>query len=217
MLFGALGAISSITVRGILSYHIVSQIGYMTLCLALYTPLALASAIVFIVHNIWVKVSLFLIGGIAKQTFKTDVVQKMGDLSAAMPWLAAAFLIQAFSLAGFPPLSGFWGKYFIVAEAFRAEYYAAAGLALFTSWLTLFSMLKIWIGVFWKSAEKVSIEKIVSLKERSASIFLLVAASLLLGLGIQPVYEMALVASDQLFQKKMYIDAALQKSGKGIG
>jgi multicomponent Na+:H+ antiporter subunit D len=216
ILFGALGAISSVTIRGILSYHIVSQIGYMTLSLALYTPLALASAIIFIIHNIWVKVSLFLIGGIAKQSFKTDVVQKMGDLSSAMPWLAAAFLIQAFSLAGFPPLSGFWGKYFIVAETFRTEYYVAAGLALFTSWLTLFSMIKIWIGVFWKNAGKASAEKIGNLRERSTSIFLLVSASLLLGLGIQPVYEMATLASAQLFQKEVYIHAVLQKGGKGI-
>lgn len=217
MLLGVLGAVSCSTIRGILSYHIISQIGYMILGLSLYTPLAIASALLFIVHNIWVKVSLFLIGGVAQQASGTDDLKKMGNLSLAMPWLAASFLIQAFSLAGLPPLSGFWGKYLLVMETIRMENYFTAAVALLTSWLTLFSMVKIWIGAFWKKApiEKSSIKQI-HLTENYISVGMLVLASLVLGLCIEPIYHTALLAAEQIFQKEPYIVAVFNASGKGL-
>lgn len=217
MLLGVLGAVSSTTIRGILSYHIISQIGYMILGLSLYTPLAIASALLFIIHNIWVKVSLFLIGGVAQQASGTDDLKKMGNLSLAMPWLAASFLIQAFSLAGLPPLSGFWGKYLLVLETIRMENYFTAVIALLTSWLTLFSMVKIWIGAFWKNTpnEKSSIRK-VKLKENYVSVGMLVFASLILGLCIEPIYTTTVLAAEQIFQKEPYIMAIFKASGKGL-
>lgn len=217
MLFGVLGAVSCTTIRGILSYHIISQIGYMILGLSLYTPLAIASALLFIIHNILVKVSLFLIGGVASQASGTDDLKKMGNLSLAMPWLAASFLIQAFSLAGIPPLSGFWGKYLLVLETIRMENYFTAAIAILTSWLTLFSMVKIWIGAFWKNSpnEKNLIKKI-KLKENFISVGMLVSASLILSLCIEPIYSTALLAAEQIFQKEPYILAIFKASGKGL-
>lgn len=216
MLFGVLGAISSSTIRGILSYHIISQIGYMILGLCLYTPLAVASALLFIVHNIWVKVSLFLIGGIAQQACESDELKKMGNLSLTMPWLGASFLIQAFSLVGFPPLSGFWGKYLLVSESIQLEHYFTAGIALLTGWLTLFSMLKIWIGAFWQDSHKEEHRiKSIMLKEKYVSIGMLVFASVLLGIGAEPAYQTANVAAQQIFQKEAYIQAVFATTGKG--
>jgi len=217
MILGVLGAVSCTTIRGILSYHIISQIGYMILGLSLYTPLAIASVLLFIIHNIWVKVSLFLIGGVAEQAFETDNLKKMGNLSLAMPWLAASFLIQAFSLAGLPPLSGFWGKYLLVLETIRMENYFTAAVALLTSWLTLFSMVKIWVGAFWKNSpnEKSSIKKI-TLTENYISVGMLVFASLILGLCIEPIYNTTVLAAEQIFQKEPYIVAIFKASGKGL-
>lgn len=217
MLFGVLGAIASTTIRGILSYHIISQIGYMILGLSLYTPLAVASALLFIIHNIWVKVSLFLIGGIAQQAYGSDDLKKMGNLSVLMPCLGAFFLVQAFSLVGFPPLSGFWGKYLLVSESIRLEYYFVAVVALLTSWLTLFSMLKIWIAAFWQNSNnKVHVKKLYKLKEKYISIGMLVLASLGLGFGAETMYRKASLAAQQIFQKEAYIQAIFSKpTGKG--
>ena len=60
MIVGVLGAIVQNHFKRILSYHIISQIGYMILGLGLYTPLALAGAIFYIIHHITVKTALFL-------------------------------------------------------------------------------------------------------------------------------------------------------------
>ena len=66
------------------------------------------------------------------------------------PLLAALFLIPALSLAGLPPLSGFWAKFLVIDATFRAGEHWLAGLALFVGLLTLYSMTKIWMEAFWK-------------------------------------------------------------------
>ena len=67
MLTGVLGAAAQNDIRKILSFHIVSQIGYMILGLALMTPLAIAGAVFYLVHHIVVKANLFLVGGVAER------------------------------------------------------------------------------------------------------------------------------------------------------
>ena len=63
MVTGVLGAAAQNEIRKILSFHIISQIGYMILGLAIFTPLALVGAIFYILHHIVVKANLFLVGG----------------------------------------------------------------------------------------------------------------------------------------------------------
>src|SRR5690606_1395297 len=63
MVVGVLGAAAHYDVRKILSFHIISQIGYMLIGMALMTPLALAGSILYVVHHIIVKANLFLLAG----------------------------------------------------------------------------------------------------------------------------------------------------------
>src|SRR5690606_31448243 len=81
---------------------------------------------------------------------QTDQLDRMGGLWRASPILGGCFLLQAFSLGGVPPLSGFWGKYMIVLAGLEDGSYWLVGFALLTSILTLVSMLKIWNGAFWE-------------------------------------------------------------------
>src|SRR5699024_6683378 len=77
MLFGVLGAVSQFYFKRILSYHIISQVGYMVMGLGIFTPLAVAGAIYYIIHHMIVKTALFLFAGAAEQvtgtTFLTDL------------------------------------------------------------------------------------------------------------------------------------------------
>jgi hypothetical protein len=121
MVTGVLGAAAQNDVRKILSFHIVSQIGYMILGLALFTPLAIVGAVFYLVHHIIVKANLFLIAGVADRIAgSTDLAGSAGSTNPRR-LLAVLFLIPAFSLAGFPPLSGFWAKYVLVKAALEAE------------------------------------------------------------------------------------------------
>jgi len=149
MVTGVLGAAAQTDFRKILSFHIISQIGYMVLGLALYTPLALMGGVFYLVHHIIVKANLFLVSGVANKLAGGTDLNRIGGLYKSSPFLAALFIVPAFSLAGFPPLSGFWAKYLIVKASLELEAYFIAGVALAVGLLTIFSMTKIWAMAFW--------------------------------------------------------------------
>src|SRR5262245_27330061 len=111
MLTGVLGAMAQNEFRRILSFHIVSQIGYMIMGLGLFTRLALAGSVFYIVHHIIVKTNLFLVSGVTYRLRGTFELKDLGGLYHAHPLLALLFLIPALLLAGMPALSGFLAMY----------------------------------------------------------------------------------------------------------
>ena len=151
MVVGVLGAIAQNDMKRILSFHIVSQIGYMILGLGLFTVSGVAGAVFFIVHQIPVKTALFLTTGLVEESDRVDA-RSTGSAGwcDVRRWSPALFLLAALSLAGIPPLSGFVGKLAIVEAGVSVEEYAIVGVEPAWSVLfTLFSMVKIWNGVFW--------------------------------------------------------------------
>lgn len=215
MLFGVLGAISRNFIRGILSFHIVSQVAFMTLALGLFTPLSVTAAIFYIVHHIVVKASLFLIGGVAALLNRTDDLTRMGNLWKKAPWLGVLFLAQGLSLAGLPPLSGFWGKYLIVVEGMALGEYVLVGVSLLASVLTLFSMLKIWLAAFWNEDAAVK----VRLKDGRWRLLAWVCGgmtviSLAIGFGAESLLRVAKQASTMALDREGYIRAVFAVEGK---
>jgi multicomponent Na+:H+ antiporter subunit D len=149
MITGVLGAIAHSNIRRILAFHIISQIGYMLMGLALGTPLALAGGIFYIAHHILIKTNLFLIGGLMARRSGSGELARMGGLLHTAPGTAFLFAITAGSLAGVPPFSGFWAKLILVQAGISAGFGWLVAVALIVSVLTLFSMTKIWQAAFW--------------------------------------------------------------------
>ena len=150
MLSGVLGAAYHWDLRRILAFHIVSQIGYLLLGLALASQAGATATGFFLFHNILVKTNLFLIAGLMWLSTGHYDLRRGGGLFPARPLLAGLFLLSAFSLVGVPPTSGFWGKFLILKEALSQGRFLWAGIALATGLLTLYSMGKIWLEGFWK-------------------------------------------------------------------
>ena len=150
MLVGVLGAAAQTDFRRILSFHIVSQIGYMLMGLAIGTPLAIAGALFFILHNVLVKTNLFFISGLVGRIAGTYSLKKLGGIFELFPMLALVFAVSAFSLTGVPPLTGFWGKFMLAKAGFLSGDWVIVVISLLVSLITLFSMTKIWNQVFWK-------------------------------------------------------------------
>lgn len=219
MIFGVLGAISRPFIRGILSWHILSQIGYMVLAIGLFTPFAFAACILYIVHHIIVKGTLFLIGGAAAFRLKSgDDLKSMGGLVRAEPLLATCFVIQAFSLAGVPPLSGFWGKYIIFVEGMKAGEYVLVSAAVLAGIMTLFSMLKIWNGAFWPTLPKTA----PSVAQPGFRLMLGVIGaytllSVFIALGSGKILELSITAADSALDQAGYSEAVFAIKGKGEG
>lgn len=150
MITGVLGAASAFSTRKILSFHIISQIGYMTFGLALGTVGAIAAAIFYVIHHIFVKTNLFFAASVIDRIGGGENLKKTGGLYRKAPWLAVLFLIPAMSLGGIPPFSGFWAKLALIREILDVHAWLAAAIALLVGILTLFSMTKIWAEAFWK-------------------------------------------------------------------
>ncbi len=153
MVVGVLGAIAQDDVKRILSFTIISQIGYMVMGLGLFTVGGVAAAVYSMVHHIIAKTALFLTGGMIEHSSGSTTLSRIGGMIHTGPVVAALFGLAALSLAGVPPLSGFVSKYALIGAGVEAEQYAIVGVALVVSLLTLFSMTRIWIGVFWSPTE----------------------------------------------------------------
>lgn len=151
MLLGVLGAASQYHFRRILSFHIVSQIGYIMMGLALWSFAGLAGAVFYTVHHIVVKANLFFVSGLVAAHRGTEKLGALAQVRKLPSWLGLLFLVPAMSLAGLPPLSGFVAKLSVIQESFRQDKIWLASVALFVGLLTLFSMIKIWMEVFWRS------------------------------------------------------------------
>ncbi|MBN8430076.1 Na+/H+ antiporter subunit D [Microbulbifer salipaludis] len=224
MLSGVLGAAAHYEFRRILAFHIVSQIGFLVLGLALFSPLALAGTVFYMAHNIVAKTNLLLISGTAKRMAGSFELLKIGGLYRASPLLATVFFIAAFSLAGFPPLSGFWAKLMLVNASLQQAAYWVAAIALVTGALTLFSMSKIWSEAFWKphpqSTENTDASSGLNALpraerfQRMAPAIVLVAITLALGLFPQPLVEFSQAAADELLDPSGYIRAVLSPAAR---
>jgi multicomponent Na+:H+ antiporter subunit D len=213
MLTGVLGAASQMDFRKILSFHIISQIGYMIMGLGLFSPLALAGGIFYIIHHIIVKTNLFFVSGVVNKMRNTYQLKKLGGLYKIYPLLGLLFLIPALSLAGIPPLSGFWAKFTVIKAGIDLEQYTIVAVSLVVGLLTLFSMTKIWNEVFWKdSVEKENTTSEQTTKEKVflfLPIVLLAIITVVIGIYAEIFFNIAQNASEQLLNQSLYINSVL--------
>jgi multicomponent Na+:H+ antiporter subunit D len=213
MVTGVLGAVAQNEFRRILSFHIVSQIGYMIMGLGLFTPFALAGSVFYIAHHMIVKTNLFLVSGVAHRLCGTYDLKQLGGLYQGFPTLAALFLIPALSLAGLPPLSGFFAKLALIQAGLEIEQYAIVATALAVSLLTLFSMTKVWAEAFWKPLPP-DAPALVRAGAQEMTLLMLPIAGLailtvMFGLAAGPMLALAQRAGEQLMNPAGYIQAVL--------
>ncbi|MEE9367568.1 MAG: proton-conducting transporter membrane subunit [Pontiella sp.] len=212
MLSGVLAAASHYEIRKILSVHIVSQIGYILMGLGLFTKLALTGTVVYLMHVIIVKTNLFLIAGIIKRIKGTNDLHRLGGLYKERPGLSILFLISAMSLAGIPPLSGFFAKLTLIIAGLRAESWLIVVVALGVSLLTLYSMTKIWAYAFWKPAPELLPDLDPMPKGQWILLLPVIGYTVIIisiGVFAGPVFDYADLAAEQLMEPQRYMEAVL--------
>ncbi len=209
MTIGVMMAASSFDIRKILSFHIISQVGYMVMGMAIFTVNAVAAAIYFTVHNMLSKTNTFLAGGLVYQRSGSYDLKYLGGMYKAMPLIALLFFVPAMSLAGIPPLPGFFGKFLLIKGGFEAGEYAITAVAIGVGFFTLFSMIKIWNEAYWKKApDDMPVDGKIS-KRTIVATSLMAAAVVALGVFAGPVMEVCHAAAVQVTDVSGYIDAVL--------
>lgn len=161
MVIGALGAIAQEDLKRVLSFTLVSHIGYMVFGVALATPAGLAAAIFYVVHHITVQATLFCVAGLTERVGGSTSTTRLAGLAAASPVLAVLYFLPAVNLGGIPPLSGFVGKLGLVEAGVQDGSVLAwllVGGAVLTSLLTLYAMAKVWVLAFWRPVDQLPAE-----------------------------------------------------------
>ena len=217
MLVGVLGAIAQNDIKRILSFHIVSQIGYMVFGLGLFSLAGIAAAVYYIIHHIVVKTSLFLVGGMVETAAGSGALRDLGGIARRAPALGLLFLTAALSLAGLPPFSGCVAKLALVQEGVDLQRGGIVTVSLLVSLLTLFSMTKIWGGAFWGPPQdargrppqggRAAPLRLNPLMLGSTTV--LVGLSVAISIAATPLYGLSERAAETLVEREPYIQAVL--------
>ncbi len=127
--------------KRMLAYSSISQVGYIVLGIGIGTPLGIAGGLFHLFNHAIAKGLLFLTSGSVQQATGTRDLDAMGGLAKRMPVTAATNLVGALSIAGVPPLNGFWSKLLIIVALVQAGHGAFAVIAVLASVLTLWYYL----------------------------------------------------------------------------
>jgi len=214
MLLGVLGAMCRWNIRRILSWHIISQVGYMIMGIGLaghsdpkIVQLAIAGTIFYIVHHIVVKSSLFLVGGIVERVGGSEELKDVGGVIDLAPGVAGLFIVASLSLAGMPPFSGFLSKFVLAQAALARESYIIVAIAVITSFFTLYSMIKIWTYAFWREPVKQHIP--LSYRGMMVPTSVLIIFTIFMGIWAQPFLNLAERAASTIVNPKEYISVVM--------
>jgi multicomponent Na+:H+ antiporter subunit D len=156
MVVGILGAIAQADIKRMLSFTLVSHIGYMVFGLAMSSKVGLAATVYYVAHHITIQTSLFLVTGLIERRGGTSNMDRLGGLAKLSPLLAILFFIPGMNLGGIPPFSGFLGKVGLLQAGVELgtplSYTLVAGSVL-TSLLTLLAIARVWNRAFWRRPE----------------------------------------------------------------
>jgi multicomponent Na+:H+ antiporter subunit D len=211
MLVGVLGAVAQSDLKRLLSFTLVSHIGYMIFGVALSTVAGLTGAIFYVVHHITVQTALFLVAGLVEQRAGSTDLRRLGGLARATPVIAVLFFVPAMNLAGIPPFPGFLGK----LSLFQAG--AATGGTLpwtlvavgaMTSLCTLYAASRVWNIAFWRSHRPLTDDPPAPLPGLMLGpTVALVALGVTYTLAAGPLFTVTANAADDLHRRAPYVRA----------
>ena len=221
MIVGVLGALAQAELKRILSFTLVSHVGYMVFRLAIATPLAVGATIYYMVHHIVVQTTLFLAVGLIERRAGSTSILRVKGLMRAAPVIAVLYFIPAINLGGLPPFSGFIGKYALFnagAEVGTPIMLVLIVGGIVTSLLTLYALMRAWNLAFWREeddsaetearisylgaapAAAVETERRVTPRIMTAATGGMVAITVALTLFAGPLYELCARIGDSLLE-----------------
>nr|WP_078763061.1 Na+/H+ antiporter subunit D [Marinactinospora thermotolerans] len=226
MVVGILGALVQDDVNRVMSFALVSHIGFMIFGLGVGTAAGLAGAVFYLVHHIIVQATLFLVNGLMRQYVGHTSLRAIRGLTTVSPALALFFFLPALSLAGLPPMSGFVAKVALFEAGFaEGSPLVLAGIVagLLTSLLTLIAVFRIWTRAFWGTP----LPDMVEAKERlrnganlgglrfmTTMTGVMVAVGLFVAVAAGPLASIGFTAAEGLVNGDAYIEAVLGEGAR---
>ena len=229
MIVGILGALVQFDIKRVLSFTLVSHIGYMLFGVAVANQLGLTATLFYVVHHITIQTTLFLVTGLIEYRTGSANIERLGSMAKISPLVAILYLIPALNLGGIPPFSGFIGKVGLIEGGVvngSALAWVLVAASVVTSLLTLLVMMRIWSRVFWRPIEDSEDPAMRGLEEaelvdankpplRKDSPGLVVPTVALVTVGVAltvvagPLFDFTEQAANDMIQRTPYIEAVM--------
>lgn len=208
IIIGVVGAMSYRNMKNIIIYNILIAIGVILVGFTSLTAAGMTGSIYYLIHDMLIKVALFMIIGVILFITGTPDIRDFSGLIARYPGLTLTFFIAMLGLAGIPPFSGFVGKLYIVKGVFESGDIVGGILILVSSLFVLLSLLRIFILGFW-GKERGPRHYVFGYRQMMMPTVILVSITVIFGIGIQFVTPYVLEASNSLIDPLVYITAVL--------
>ena len=190
MVVGNLAALRQQSIKRLLAYSSIAQMGYVALALLTGSREGYGAAAFYVV--LYTAMNLAAFGAIASLSGKDDLetIEEYRGLGYARPFTAGVLALALFALAGIPPTAGFMGKFFIFAAALRGGELLLAVLGILTAAVSVYFYLRVVVNLYLRPA----VGEVDANRPTPVEIVPLAAASLaILVLGIYPAPLMAII------------------------
>ena len=198
MTFGNLVALAQTNIKRLLAYSSIAHAGYVLVAFVAYSELGVASAIYYLIAYVVTNLAAFGVVILFARTAGTDEIKHYAGMSRRSPYLALAMLIAFLSLAGMPPLAGFFAKFYVFAAAVKA------GMI----WLAFIGVLNAIVGLYYylivlkivyvnpapEGAEPIDIPNLSKI-----ALVILSIGIVLIGTASAPWFNWAMQAAQDLF------------------
>ncbi|CAH1055536.1 Na+/H+ antiporter subunit D [Paenibacillus pseudetheri] len=211
MILGAIGALAYNDLGRIFNYNIIISVGFIAFGISVATQDSLNGVVFYLMHDMVAKALLFFLGGMIISASGTDRLKEMGGLIRRYPWTGWMFFVLILALVGVPPLSGFAGKVMMVRSGFGQNHVALALIALASSFIVLYSLIKVFQQVFWGGEKREEQVKPLHYKAMMAPAAVLFAIIILMGVGAETVNGYVSQAGAVLADPALYINAVMKE------
>jgi multicomponent Na+:H+ antiporter subunit D len=209
IVIGVIGAVAYWDLKKIIIYNIIIAVGVIAFGISIMNETSVSGSIYYLLHDMIIKAALFLLIGIMMKITGTSNLREISGLIKDYPVFGWVFFLAALALAGIPPLSGFVGKLMIVKGAFEAKAYIGAAVVLISSLFVLYSIMKVFINGIWGKPKEN--HTTISINHLLFPTVILVAVSVLFGMGIEFLHPYITQATEALTNPTIYIEAVLKE------
>lgn len=144
MMVGAFGALTQTNIKRLLAYGSIGHVGYMLVGLAAGTPEGIKGVLIYFALYLFMSVGTFgFVLFMRRAGEQVENISDLAGLSKTSPRGALFMLLMMFSMAGIPPLAGFYSKFFVFLSAIQSELYGLAVIGVLTSVVAAFYYLRI--------------------------------------------------------------------------